>query len=75
MDRRQFFRNATLIAAGTVAADQLELLERLTWKRRCFPSAALSSRDTQVILLSTVDPYNRKLISVVRYELNPIARS
>ena len=34
MDRRLFLRNTSLLAAGVVAADQLELLERLTWKRR-----------------------------------------
>lgn len=29
MNRREFFRRAALIAAGVVAADQVELLERL----------------------------------------------
>lgn len=37
MDRRQFLRNAAIIAAGVVAADQLELLERLA-PRRIFPA-------------------------------------
>ena len=37
MDRRRFLRRAALIAAGAVAADQIELLERLTWRRRFFP--------------------------------------
>jgi hypothetical protein len=37
MERRDFFRRAALVAAGVVAADQLDLLERLTWKRRFFP--------------------------------------
>lgn len=42
MDRRQFLRNSSLIAVGVIAADQLEILERLTWKRTIFPSAAVS---------------------------------
>lgn len=37
MNRRQFLRNASLAAAGVVAADQLELIERLGWTRRLFP--------------------------------------
>jgi hypothetical protein len=41
MDRRQFLKNAALIAAGAIAGDQLSLLERLGWKRRFFPSAQL----------------------------------
>lgn len=36
MNRRAFFRNAALIAAGAVAADQLELIDRLGWKRKLF---------------------------------------
>ena len=42
MDRRKFLRNASLIAAGVVAADQLEILERLTWKRRLFVNPGFS---------------------------------
>ena len=41
MDRREWLRSAALIAAGVVAADQLELVERLGWKRRFFPGATL----------------------------------
>lgn len=37
MNRRDFLRRAALLAAGTVAADQLELVERLGWTRRLFP--------------------------------------
>lgn len=33
MNRREFFKRAALIAAGVVAADQLELLERLAHKK------------------------------------------
>lgn len=33
MDRRLFLRNCALLAAGTVAVDQLELLERLNHKK------------------------------------------
>lgn len=39
MNRRKFLRNSALIAAGIVAADQLEILDRLTWKRKFFPGA------------------------------------
>jgi hypothetical protein len=44
MDRRTWLRNAALIAAGAVAADQLDLLERLTWRRRFFPGADIGAR-------------------------------
>lgn len=37
MNRREFLRRAALIAAGAVAADQLELLDRLGWTRSLFP--------------------------------------
>lgn len=36
MDRRAFLRNAGLLAAGVVAANQLEVVERLGWRRRFF---------------------------------------
>lgn len=36
MNRRDFLRRAALVAAGAVAADQVELLDRLGWKRRLF---------------------------------------
>lgn len=41
MNRREWLKRASLVAAGTVAADQLELLDRLGWVRRLFPSAAV----------------------------------
>lgn len=37
MNRREFARRAALIVAGVAAADQLELVEKLGWKRRFFP--------------------------------------
>lgn len=37
IDRRTFLRNSSLIAAGVVAAGQLDLLERMTWTRRLWP--------------------------------------
>jgi hypothetical protein len=36
MNRLQFLKRCAVIAGGLVAADQIELLERLTWKRRFF---------------------------------------
>lgn len=36
MERREFLRRSTLIAAGVVAADQLEILDRLGWTRTLF---------------------------------------
>lgn len=33
MSRREWFRNAAMIAAGVVAADQIDLLERLTHRK------------------------------------------
>ncbi len=39
MDRRLFLRNSALIAAGAVALDQLEILDRLNWKRTLHPGA------------------------------------
>lgn len=37
MNRRAFLFRASAIAAGAVAADQIELLDRLGWTRRLFP--------------------------------------
>ena len=36
MQRREFFRRSALVAAGVVAADQLDLLDRLGWTRKMF---------------------------------------
>lgn len=47
MDRRSFLRNSALLAAGTIAADQLDLIERLGWKRKFFPGASFGP-DIQV---------------------------
>lgn len=38
MDRRLFLRNAALLAAGVIAADQVEIVERLAHQRRLFPA-------------------------------------
>jgi hypothetical protein len=41
MDRRTFLRRSAIVATGAVAADEIELLEKLgDWTRRFFPSAA-----------------------------------
>jgi hypothetical protein len=37
LDRRSFLRRAALVAGGVVAADQLEILDRLGWVRSLFP--------------------------------------
>ena len=39
MNRREWLRGAALISAGVVAADQLDLLDRLGWTRRFFAGA------------------------------------
>jgi hypothetical protein len=39
--RRDFLRDLGLLGAGLAVGDRLELLERLTWRRRLFPSAPL----------------------------------
>lgn len=41
MNRRDFLQRATIVASGAVAADQLELLDRLGWVRRFFTSVAI----------------------------------
>lgn len=40
MNRRDFLARASLIAAGAVAADQMELIDRLGWKRSLFALGA-----------------------------------
>src|ERR1051325_4063800 len=42
-NRRGFLERATQLLALGIAGDQLELVERLTWRRRFFPSAAIPS--------------------------------
>lgn len=41
MNRRDFLRRSALVAAGAIAADQLDLVERLGWKRRLFAGFGL----------------------------------
>jgi hypothetical protein len=48
VNRREFLRRAAVVAAGSVAVDQLELLDRLGWKRTLFASAPLQPRTFQV---------------------------
>jgi hypothetical protein len=45
VNRRDFFRRSAVVAAGVVAADQIELLERLFHRRRFFPSADMQFVD------------------------------
>lgn len=60
MNRRAFLRNIALIGGGVVAADQLELLDRLGWVRTMFPSAGLQSgraplaMDTELVAAQTM---------------------
>jgi hypothetical protein len=41
MSRRAFLTRSAILAAGVVAVDQLELVDRLGWTRRFFPSAPM----------------------------------
>lgn len=43
MDRRTFLRNSAILAAGVVAVDQLELLERLAPRRLYWPGASFAT--------------------------------
>lgn len=38
MNRRTFLRRASLVAAGAIAVDQLDLVERIGWVRKTFPA-------------------------------------
>jgi hypothetical protein len=60
MDRRDFLRRASLVAAGLIAADQLELLERLTFKRRLWPGHSFA--DPEGGLLQVVDKNGAVLV-------------
>lgn len=42
MNRRDFLKRLGLVTAGVVAADQLEIIEKLGWKRRFFASVDLA---------------------------------
>lgn len=44
MNRRDFLRRTSAVAAGVVAADQIDLLDRLGWKRRFFPGATFAPK-------------------------------
>lgn len=52
MNRRDFFRRSALLSAGIVAANQLELIDRLTWKRSLFPGATFTKRNGLYIATS-----------------------
>jgi hypothetical protein len=58
MDRRAFLRRSAVVAGGVVAADQVELLEKLGgWVRRFFPSAAVAP-----------SPFGQSTLEYVRVE-------
>lgn len=57
MNRREFLRNAAIIAAGAIAVDQIELLERLAPRRLLFPGADFGPRTHFV----TVEQWDRLL--------------
>jgi hypothetical protein len=44
LDRRNFLKKAAIVTATVVAADQLDLLERLTHTRKFFPGADFGYR-------------------------------
>jgi hypothetical protein len=41
MNRRDWLKKLTALAAIGIAGDQLEIMEKLNWKRTLFPSAAV----------------------------------
>lgn len=45
IDRRTFLRRAAVLTTGVVAADQLDLIERLGWRRRFFAGTSFQLRD------------------------------
>lgn len=69
MDRRAFLRGASLITAGIVAADQLALLEKLTWTRTMFPSAEIVAAPGLPITQSELDALLKQAYSEVRLGL------
>jgi hypothetical protein len=44
MDRRQWIKNVGLILGGGIAVEQLELLEKLKWTRKIFPSIPIQDK-------------------------------
>jgi hypothetical protein len=59
MDRRLFLRRAALSAAGAIAADQLELLERLAPRRRFFTGMDFGAGPPSVVVTFAFDQANR----------------
>lgn len=43
MNRRTWLKRSAMMAAAGVAADQLDLVDRLLWKRTLYPSIALGN--------------------------------
>ena len=68
MNRRDFLRNCAIIAAGAIAADQLELLERLAPRRLYWPGADFTRRDAFEVFYTSYwrlecTPRNNALVS------------
>lgn len=76
MNRRDFLRRAALVAAGAVAADQLELVERLGWRRRFFPGWSRSPDAYMMYRGVKIDGYTVRSggIVTVEFHLPPIGR-
>jgi hypothetical protein len=66
MDRRDFLRRCALIAAGVVAADQLDLLEMLA-PRRLFPGAAFETSTTVTTLADLYRKTNTEVAMALRH--------
>jgi hypothetical protein len=57
MDRRDFLRRAGLIAAGAVAADQLDLIERMGWRRKLFPGWSPPPSRTGLYRITSIESW------------------
>lgn len=70
MDRRRFLRNASLIAAGLIAADQLALIEHLEPRRLLFPGwsppAPKSLREQLADVIYNISPVETPFVSARR---------
>lgn len=44
MNRRDFLRRSAVVAGGLIGADQLEILERIGWRRTLFPGVSFGPR-------------------------------
>lgn len=65
MDRRAFLRNAAVVTAGVVAADQLELVERLGWSRRFFPGwSPARNEDWRLVETTPFDEFDHAVLTV-----------